>query len=100
MNINTIEIDGKEYTLTLNRKAVQVAEGFGLNPETFEKRPLTSISLIWRAGFLTKHPEVNDAKAEELYDKLEESNPDLLGEIIKSLVEQYSAFFKALSNMK
>lgn len=100
MNINTIEIDGKEYSLCLTRKAVKLAENSGLTPESFEKRPLNAIDLLWRASFISKHPEVNDEKAFELFEKIEEANPEKLGEVIKALMEQYSAFFKALINIK
>ena len=98
MNMNTIEIDGKEYTLTLNRKAVKVAESVGLTPEALFNRPINSIDLLWRASFLPNHPEINDEKALELYEKLEKEHPEKVREILKSLTEQYSAFFKPLSD--
>lgn len=97
MNTNIIEIDGKEYELCLNRKAVKIAEASGLTPEAFEKRPINTIDLLWRASFLAKHPEVDDNKAFELYEKCEEQDSKKLGKIIQSLMEQYTSFFKALS---
>jgi len=97
MNINIIEIDGKEYELCLNRKAIKIAENAGLTPDAFEKRPLNTIDLLWRASFLPKHPEVTDEKATELFEKLEEQNSEKVGQIIKYLMEKYTSFFKALN---
>lgn len=102
MNINTmsIDIDGKEYKLGLNRKAVKIAEVLGLTLDAFDTRPLNTIDLLWRASFLPNHPEITDKLAEDLYEKLEETNPEKIGEIIKFLTEQYGAFFKPLNSIK
>ena len=100
MNIDIIEIDGKEYELCLNRKAIKIAENAGLTPDAFEKRPLSAIDALWRASFIIKHPEVTEEKASELYDLAEAKDSELLGNIIKKLVDKYVSFFKALSNIQ
>ncbi len=100
MNINTIEIDGKEYTLCLTRKAIKLAEKSGLTLDGFEKRPINTIDLLWRASLLKNHPEINEDKAEDLYEKFEEQHPEKVSEVIKALIEQYGDFFKALNNIQ
>ena len=100
MNINTIEIDGKEYTLLLNRRAVKVAENAGLTPDALFTRPLNSVDLLWRASFLPNHPEITDEKAIELYEKLEKEHPEKISQILKYLSEQYGAFFKPLNSIE
>ena len=100
MNIIIIEIDGKEYELCLNRKAVKIAELSGLTPDSFEKRPLNTIDLLWRASFLPKHPEVTDEKAIELLEKFEAQPDNNVGEVLSKLMTQYTDFFVALNNGK
>ena len=92
----SITIKDKEYTIQLNRESVTWLENSGFDVSEFDKKPLTYIELLWTAGFIMNHSEVNSNLALKLMDSYKEEGGDVT-EIAKFIMEEYSSFISALS---
>lgn len=92
----SITIKDKEYNLQLNRESIIWLENSGFDISDFDKKPLSSIELLWNAGFIMNHPEVNSNLALKLMDSYTEEGGDIT-EIAKFLIEEYQSFISALS---
>lgn len=95
----SINISDKDYTIQLNRDSIVWLERAGFNLGDFEKKPLITIELLWTAGFVMNHPEVNPTLALKLMDTYKEEGGDVT-EIAKFILEEYQSFINALSDTK
>lgn len=94
MNICTINITDKEYNLCLTREAVKVIESKGFNIQTFVNKPVTMTELLWYAGFIPNHKEVNQNLSVKLLETYREEGGDI-NEVVEFLAEEYSNFVNA-----
>jgi len=92
----SITIKDKEYTIQLNRESVTWLEAAGFDVSKFDSKPLTYIELLWTAGFIMHHNEVNPNYALKLMDSYREEGGDV-AEIAKFVIEEYQTFISALS---
>lgn len=92
----SITIKDKEYTIQVNRESVMWLENNGFDITEFDKKPLTYIELLWTAGFIMNHNEVNPNLALKLMDSFVEEGGDV-SEIAKFVIEEYQSFINALS---
>ena len=74
-------------------------EGAGFNVVDFDKKPVTSVELLWTAGFIMNHSEVNPNLALKLMDTYKEEGGDV-SEVAKFVLEEYQSFINALSVTK
>lgn len=92
----SITIKDKEYTIQMNRESVTWLESAGFNLSDFDKKPLTCIELLWTAGFIMNHSEVNHNLALKLMESFAEEGGDV-SEVAKFIIEEYQSFINALS---
>lgn len=92
----SITIKDKEYTIQLNRDSVMWLEGAGFNVSDFDRKPLTSVELLWAAGFIMNHSEVNPNLALKLMDSYREEGGDI-AEVARFVLDEYQSFISALS---
>ena len=92
----SITINEKEYTIQINRESVTWLESSGFDVSKFDSKPLTYVELLWAAGFIMNHPEVNPNLALKLMDSYREEGGDI-AEIAKFVMEEYQSFISALS---
>ena len=95
----SINIKDKEYTIQLNRDSIVWLENAGFNISDFDKKPLVTIELLWSAGFIMNHPEVNPNLALKLMESYKEEDGDV-AEVAKFVLEEYQSFISALSDTK
>lgn len=93
----SITIKDKEYTIQLNRDSVVWLENAGFNLESFEKRPVVSVELLWAAGFIMNHSDINPNLALELMDNYREEGGNI-SEVARFVMDEYSSFMNALSD--
>ena len=92
----SINIKDKDYTIQLNRDSVMWLEGTGFSTDDFYKKPVTSVELLWAAGFIMNHPDVNINLALKLMDSYKEEGGDI-SEVAKFVLDEYNSFINALS---
>lgn len=92
----SININEKDYTIQLNRDSIVWLESAGFNISDFEKKPLITVELLWAAGFIMNHPEVNSNLALKLMESYKEEGGDV-SEVAKFVLEEYQSFINALS---
>ena len=92
----SITIKDKDYTIQLNRDSVTWLEGAGFAVEDFYKKPLTSVELLWTAGFIMNHTDVNPNLALKLMDSYKEEGGDV-AEVARFVLDEYQSFINALS---
>ena len=95
----SITINDKEYTIQLNRESVMWLENAGFAVEDFYRKPLISVELLWSAGFIMNHSEVNPNLALKLMDTYKEEGGDV-SEIARFVLDEYQSFINALSVTK
>ena len=93
----SITIKDKEYTIQLNRESIIWLESVGFSVEDFLKKPVTSVDLLWAAGFVMNHKEVNTNLALKLQESYKEEGGDVM-EIVKFVFDEYQSFINALSD--
>lgn len=93
----SIKIKDKDYTIQLNRNSIVWLENAGFKASDFENKPLITIELLWNAGFIMNHPEVNSGLAAKLMETYEEEGGDVM-EVSKFVLEEYGSFMNALSD--
>ncbi len=94
MNKCTVTIADKEYDLCLTREAIKEIEGKGFNIQTFINKPVTMTELLWYAGFIPNHRDVNQNLATKLLDTYQNEGGDV-NEVVEFLAEEYSNFVNA-----
>lgn len=92
----SINIKDKDYTIQLNRDGVMWLENTGFAVEDFYKKPVTSVELLWAAGFLMNHSEVNPNLALKLMESYKEEGGDV-AEVARFVLDEYNSFINALS---
>ena len=92
----SITIKDKEYTIQLNRDSVTWLENAGFELSKFESKPLLSVELLWTAGFIMNHSEVNPSLALKLMDSYKEEGGDV-AEVARFIIDEYQSFISALS---
>ena len=92
----SITIKDKEYTIQLNRESVMWLESAGFNVSDFDKKPFTYIELLWTAGFIMNHSDVNPNLALKLMDSYTEEGGNVT-DVAKFVIEEYQSFMNALS---
>ena len=95
----SITIKDKEYSIQISRESVVWLESAGFAVEDFYKKPLTSVELLWTAGFIMNHSEVNPNLALKLMDSYQEEGGDV-AEIARFVLDEYQSFINALSDTK
>ena len=95
----SINIKDKDYTIQINRESIVWLERAGFNLGDYEKKPIITIELLWSAGFVMNHPEVNPTLALKLMDSYREEGGDI-SEIVNFILEEYQSFISALSDTK
>lgn len=95
----SITIKDKDYNIQVNRESVTWLESAGFAVEDFYRKPLTSIELLWTAGFVMNHSEVNPNLALKLMDSYKEEGGDI-AEIARFVLDEYQSFINALSDTK
>lgn len=93
----SINIKDKDYTIELNRESIVWLENAGFNISDFEIKPLVTIELLWSAGFIMNHKDVNPNLALKLMDSYKEEGGDVT-EVAKFILEEYQSFISALSD--
>lgn len=93
----SINIQEKDYTIQLNRDSVMWLEGSGFSLNDFDKKPLISVELLWTAGFMMNHREVNPNLALKLMESYRDEGGDV-SEVAKFILEEYQSFINALSD--
>ena len=91
-----INIEDKDYELSLTRKSVIWLEKQGFDLTKVEQQPITTYNMMFEAGFKQDYPEIN---ASELLEKYEEEGGDIT-EVVTFLIEEYVAFINALTDTK
>ena len=95
----SISIKDKDYTIQVNRDSIVWLENGGFKVSDFEDKPLVTIELLWAAGFIMNHPEVNPSLALKLMDSYKEEGGDV-SEVARFVLEEYTSFMNALSDIK
>lgn len=88
-------LNGKDYTLELNRTSIKWLEANGFSLEEFEKKPITFYDLLWLSLFLANHKDVNNNLALKLMETYEKSGKKPTN-VIKFAIEEYQSFINAL----
>ena len=89
-----INIGEKDYILYLTRKSVEWLENNGFDLKEIERKPVSSYSLMFRAGFAQEYPNVN---SDALMAQYEEEGGDV-AEVVTFLIEEYANFIKSLTD--
>ena len=92
----SITIKDKDYTIQINRESVVWLENAGFAVEDFYRKPLMSVELLWTAGFIMNHSEVNPNLALKLMDSYSEEGGDV-AEVARFVLDEYQSFINALS---
>ena len=95
----SINIKDKDYTLQMNRESAMWLENAGFAVDDFIKKPLISVELLWTAGFVMNHKEVNPSLALKLMETYKEEGGDV-AEVARFILEEYQSFINALSVTK
>ena len=95
----TINIKDKDYDIALNRDSIKWLESKGFSIEDFEKKPITYYDMLWNAGFLANHKDVNPNLADKLRESYDQEEGDVL-EVINFIIEEYTTFITALTDTK
>lgn len=93
----SINIKDKDYTIEITRDSIVWLENAGFNIENFEKKPLVTIELLWAAGFIQNHKDVNPSLALKLMDSYKEEGGDV-SEVARFVLDEYQSFINALSD--
>lgn len=99
----TVNIKDKEYDLALTRDSIKWLGNYGFDLENFGNKIINNIDLLWCAGFMAYHKDVNPNLAMKLMESYKEEDGDVM-DAINFLAEEYTAFMDAQtatsSNMK
>ena len=80
----TFEFEGSKYTLSFNRKTVQLLERQGFYPKMITEKPATGVPLLFKGSFMVHHRGIKDELTDKIFGKL--TNRD---ELISALLEMY-----------
>jgi hypothetical protein len=93
-------INGKDYTLELNRDSIKWLEANGFSLDNFLEKPITYYDLLWTSLFLKNYRDIqgNPNLAIKIMETYEKSgkNPS---KVVKFAVDEYKAFMNALSDI-
>lgn len=99
MNTCVIEIDGKEYSLSLTRNSVKKIEAKGFDIQEFARKPITMMDILWYGGFLVESPEISIDETTKLLESYQNEGGDVQ-EVIQFLAEEYASFANAPTDTK
>ena len=99
MNKCTININEKDYELSLVRESVKWLENRGISIIDVERRPVTFTDGMWVALFVANYGDMQEQEVLDLKDKYRDENGDV-GEVIEFGVKEYGAFLNALNGTK
>lgn len=91
------ELNGKDYTLELNRDSIKWLEANGFSIEEFDRKPVTFYDLLWTSLFLANHRDVNPNLAIKLMETYRITGKDP-AKVIKFAIEEYQSFMIALTD--
>lgn len=93
-----LHINDKDYLLEMNRNSVKWLEARGFSFTDFDKKPVTYYDLLWESLFQANHKDVNSSLAIKLLGSYEkEKGSEMVGEVIKFAIGEYTAFMNALA---
>lgn len=92
------DLNGKNYSLEMNRDAIKWLEANGFAIEEFYKKPITYYDMLWMSLFIANHREVNVNLAMKLMETYEKSGKKT-AKVIKFAIEEYQSFMNALSDI-
>lgn len=84
------EVDGKAYDLTFTRATVIATERMGFNIGEVVKKPITSLTYLWRGAFLANHDTLTIAEVDELLGKVQTKG------LLDALIDLYKAPIESL----
>lgn len=90
------KIDGKDYTLEMNRDAIVWLENRGFKITDIEDKPVTSCALLWASLFVKNHGDISIDEVAKLMDTYS-TGGNSVSEIIKFGIEEYNTFINALT---
>ncbi len=82
--------NGKEYTLAFTRDSVIATENMGFNLAEAMKRPVFSITVLWRGAFLAHHDSLTIAEIDELFERVDKEG------LLTTLIDLYKAPIESL----
>ena len=83
-------VDGKEYKLTYTRATIIATENMGFNISDVGKKPIGSLTLLWRGAFLANHDTLTIAEVDGLLDKISKDG------LLDALISLYTAPIESL----
>lgn len=99
MRVVKINIDGKDYSLGLNRNSIKFLESKGFTLNNFYEKPVTYYDILWASLFVKNHGDLRFEDTIELQDKyLEKHKRATFNQILKFGFEEYTAFINALAD--
>ena len=85
-------VDGKEYKLAYTRNTVIATENMGFDISNVGKKPVGSLTLLWRGAFLANHDTLTIAEADALLDKIDKNG------LLDALISLYTAPIESLAD--
>jgi hypothetical protein len=86
----TFTDNGKEYKLTFNRKSVIATENMGFNVTEVYKKPVYSLTLLWRGAFLANHSTLTIEEVDEILERIDKTG------LLDALIDLYKAPVESL----
>lgn len=83
-------IDGKEYKLAFTRATVMATENMGFNLADVVRKPICSLTYLWRGAFLANHDTLTIAEVDAIFTKIEKEG------LLDALLELYRAPVESL----
>ena len=90
-------VNGKDYTLEMNRNTIKWLEANDFSIEEFYKKPITYYDLLWTSLFLANHRDVNQNLAMKLMETYEKDGHNV-SKVVKFAIEEYQSFMTALTD--
>lgn len=78
-------IDGKEYTLAFTRKTIIATENMGFNLVEVTRKPIKSMTYLWRGAFLAHHDTLTIEEVDEIFAKIDKNG------LLDALLDIYKA---------
>lgn len=92
----TVQIKDKEYDLAMTRDAVKWANNMGFELTNFENKLINNVDILWCAGFMANHKDVNPNLAMKLMESYQEEGGDIM-DAINFLLDEHISFTFALN---
>lgn len=89
--IKITDENGKVYNLEYTRKSAEIIEGMGFELQSFTKKPMIMLPLVFYGAFLKNHKGISKKETDRLFENIKkESKEQLLEKLAEMLSETYS----------